>query len=211
MDTSLASKLNAAAKQPRFTKQRGFVGLREMAFVTLLVVVVGLSLEPVNPQPPSKTLIAAQDIAQMLQHTRQQAMQSRSIHGITYDALSSNLTAFKANVSDQIAVNHVLYRPSGEEPYQIKVDRKLKLAAKPFLYRALPAKQATLLFDDHGKPFFVSGQERYALETAQINVGNGEENYTIHIDPTSGNAVVLDDTVAFNLGKYTSLVSLAKP
>jgi len=172
----------------------GFTLLELLVVLLLIAIVARVALPTVAPLGSGKTEVAAANIAAALRFARDDAIRNAEERGVRFDRTTGQVTVFKPNLAtNPVSIDTLLYNPLTKMPYDFTIQESEFTAGVRmgntddlFKYRSNATRQNDIFFDANGMPVFISGTNRYHLESSGVIVEAGSDTRSIAVTPFTG-------------------------
>ena len=190
----LPARLSAKMEQ----NPSGFTIVELLVCILIIGIIARVALPTAASFRGEKIELAATDIAIALSFARDDAIRTGEERGIKINKTTGQVTVYRPNLATTpVTVDTVLYNPLTKKPYDFNIQDGVLTAGvsienseNPFKYRNNAMRQEDIFFDAHGMPVFISGAQRYHLESGTVSLSSNSDTRSVALAPFTGRVII---------------------
>lgn len=190
----LPARISAKMEQ----NSSGFTIVELLVCILIIGIIARIAMPTAASFRGEKIELAATDIAIALSFARDDAIRTGEERGIKINKTTGQVKVYRPNLATiPVTVDTVLYNPLTKKPYDFNIQDGVLTAGvsienpeNPFKYRNNAARQEDIFFDVHGMPVFISGAQRYHLESGTISLRSGSDTRSVTLVPFTGRIII---------------------
>ena len=190
----LPGRLSTRMKQ----NPAGFTILELLVCILIIGIIARVAMPTAVSFRGEKIELAATDIAIALSFARDDAIRTGEERGIKINKTTGQVTVYRPNLATTpVTVDTVLYNPLTKKPYDFNIQDGVLTAGvsienpeNPFKYRNNAVRQEDIFFDVHGMPVFISGAQRYHLESGTVSLSSNSDTMSVALAPFTGRVII---------------------
>lgn len=168
--------------------------LWELLLVIIVLLVLATLAIPTDKSSESyKIDLAASQLAKAFEYARELAIRTTSYHGVDINYSTEAIQVFQYGSQLPPLSADIILEPLSKNAYSYQINTDtfslgvvISNTSHPFQFKGLPSNQSSILFNDKGEPFYLSGSTIYSLTQGVTRLTYGVFSRLVIINPISG-------------------------